>query len=261
MEFSQQKCALVVAHPGHELLVYGWMKSHAPRVFVFSDGSGREGGGRIHCSEEVVKAAGAQPGDVFGPLRDRMIYDAVLNGNHELFLQLAADLKDAWIRDEVDTILSDAYERRILGHDVCRLVVGAAIHAFTEATGRTVENFAYPIGGYYGNRPPSCAASPVELSLDDATFDEKHKVARNYPDPVIQHEIDVFTEKMGMDGVRTERIFRVEDRTGFDDDEPDSPLYEKHGEEQVKAGHYPETIRYAEHVKPLARALPDGVGG
>ena len=38
--------ALVVAHPGHELLAYGWLSRYRPSVFVVTDGSGRDGQAR-----------------------------------------------------------------------------------------------------------------------------------------------------------------------------------------------------------------------
>ena len=39
---SEDACtALVIGHPGHELLVHGWLEVARPIVFVFTDGSGR----------------------------------------------------------------------------------------------------------------------------------------------------------------------------------------------------------------------------
>lgn len=35
---SSGRAALVVAHPGHELRVYGWLEQARPRVFVLTDG-------------------------------------------------------------------------------------------------------------------------------------------------------------------------------------------------------------------------------
>lgn len=35
------RAGLMIAHPGHELLVHGWLEVAHPRVFVLTDGSGR----------------------------------------------------------------------------------------------------------------------------------------------------------------------------------------------------------------------------
>ncbi|HEX8245140.1 MAG TPA: hypothetical protein VF541_16635, partial [Longimicrobium sp.] len=46
--------ALVVAHPGHELRVYGWMERARPLVFVLTDGSGSGSEGRLESTTGVL---------------------------------------------------------------------------------------------------------------------------------------------------------------------------------------------------------------
>ena len=53
----RKRCALVVAHPGHELRVYGWLALRKPDVYILTDGSGHTGNSRLDswATEEDVR--------------------------------------------------------------------------------------------------------------------------------------------------------------------------------------------------------------
>ena len=55
---SDRRAALVIAHPGHELCVYGWLETVRPRVFILTDGSGRSGQSRLKSTEEILSVVG-----------------------------------------------------------------------------------------------------------------------------------------------------------------------------------------------------------
>ena len=42
MALSEQRAVLVVAHPGHELRVHGWLELARPTVCILTDGSGHQ---------------------------------------------------------------------------------------------------------------------------------------------------------------------------------------------------------------------------
>lgn len=69
---------LVVAHPGHELLLHDWMERLKPQVCVLTDGSGGQGPARLNETVRVVEATGASVGPVFGVAPDRSFYQAIL---------------------------------------------------------------------------------------------------------------------------------------------------------------------------------------
>ena len=79
------RSALLVAHPGHELLLHHWLEREHPIVFVLSDGSGGNGQDRCAASARVIHAAGASIGSVFGFASDKRWYAAILAGERELF--------------------------------------------------------------------------------------------------------------------------------------------------------------------------------
>ena len=78
--------ALVVAHPGHELRVHGWLEKARPQVFVLTDGSGPTGSSRLRSTTRVLDRAGATAGCIYGRLADRVFYQALLAGRPEGFL-------------------------------------------------------------------------------------------------------------------------------------------------------------------------------
>jgi len=50
---------LVVAHPGHELRVWGWLCAVKPTVCVLTDGAGSGGEPRIAMTTTLLREAGA----------------------------------------------------------------------------------------------------------------------------------------------------------------------------------------------------------
>src|SRR5258706_14972165 len=83
--FPGGSAALVVAHPGHELRVYGWLLEARPKVFVLTDGSGRTGRSRLSSTTKLGTDAGARFGRIYGRFTDIAVYEALLDGNFEVF--------------------------------------------------------------------------------------------------------------------------------------------------------------------------------
>src|SRR5437868_7875625 len=83
------RAALVIAHPGHELCLYGWLKLVRPLVFVLTDGSGHTGNSRIERTTSILKELGAETGSFYGRFSDVVIYEALLHHQFDLFVNLA----------------------------------------------------------------------------------------------------------------------------------------------------------------------------
>jgi len=81
MQFFREACgALVIAHPGHELRVHGWLEKARPLVFVLTDGSGRSGLPRLNSTRKVLLDAGAKTGPIFGRFTDAETYASIPRG-------------------------------------------------------------------------------------------------------------------------------------------------------------------------------------
>ncbi|PYT01250.1 MAG: hypothetical protein DMF65_07865 [Acidobacteria bacterium] len=66
--------AIVVAHPGHEVRLHGWLERERPLVLILTDGSGREGRSRIASTTRYLEKFGARRGRVFGRFTDLEVY-------------------------------------------------------------------------------------------------------------------------------------------------------------------------------------------
>jgi len=277
---GRPRAILVIAHPGHELRVHGWLEIAIPEVWILTDGSGRTSRSRIDSTTRVLKAIGALPGPVYGQMSDADLYHAVLTFDHRRFKDLVDQLAAALIRDRVECIAGDGAEGYNPAHDICRLVINAAIKLVKCRTSKQPLNYDFTLVG----TPSRCSEEPSSqslwLNLDDASFARKLSAARNYPElqaevasallgignePFRQHA-DLVERAHATFGVTELSNFRVECLRLINSDsesnpsfKDDVPFYEEYGERQVRAGHYQHVLRYSEHILPLAAALDSHV--
>jgi hypothetical protein len=270
---------LIVAHPGHEVRLHGWLEVNRPRVFVLTDGSGRTGRSRLGATRSYLENIGSQSGSFFGRFTDQTIYQAILECNFDFFIGLANELSEALLTEPPAYVVGDAREGYNTTHDVCRLLINCAVERVNRSTGRQVLNYDYAVV----NRPDSCPADLREqaiwLHLDEPTFKRKITAAQTfYPELLAEVEeslkgrsqgllkmyLDRYseagsaqgTDQRGLEMFRTECLWPV--RREWDASkafEAKAPFYERVGERQVAAGHYGQVIRYKEHMLPLAQAL------
>src|SRR5205807_7508802 len=99
---SFEKAALVVAHPGHELRVFGWLSQYQPRVYVITDGSGRSGVSRVPSTTALLQQIGAPAGEVFGVISDAGIYRAILKADLSFFLGLVDSLAASFVQHGIE---------------------------------------------------------------------------------------------------------------------------------------------------------------
>src|SRR6185436_1441495 len=96
--------ALIVAHPGHELRVHGWLERERPLVCVLTDGSGHSGVSRLPSTLRVLRRAGARPGPVFGRFTDRALYEVLLGGRIEILASVACELAKVLATEHVERV-------------------------------------------------------------------------------------------------------------------------------------------------------------
>jgi hypothetical protein len=144
---SSGRAVLVVAHPGHELSLTGWLAMMRPSVFVITDGSGQLGRSRLHSTTKVLLRTGARPGSIYGHVSDQEVYEAILRQDVGLFLRMAYDLAGWLILDGIDYVVGDSAEGYNPTHDVCRILVGGAVELATRLRGRPIGNYEYVVTG------------------------------------------------------------------------------------------------------------------
>ena len=250
--FREVRAALVIAHPGHELCVYGWIAKLRPRVFVLTDGSGHSRTPRIRHTTAILDRLGAAKGTCYGRFTDAEIYQALLKHDYNIFAELAAEIAEALVKEEVTCVIGDPSEGFNPTHDACRVIVDAAVARARERHDRTITNLEFAIDGQ-PNR--SLTGSTVEYSsvnLDNYTFAEKLGTARNYPG--VNEDVENLVRKYSAEAFRIEYLYRADN--GHEHTAADQkPFYEEYGAQRVREGYYEQVIRYREHLLPLARNL------
>ena len=170
----------MVAHPSHELRLHGWLEKAQPYVCVLTDGGGRSGDPRIERTTEVLSRAGATQGAIYGRLTDRQVYSAILNGDAELFARIVEELAQVFAEERIEYVAGDAAEGYNVTHDMCRVMIGAAVELAEYRYGHRVDNFDFAVVGPPDERPDELRNDAIRLLLDDGAFDRKVKAALNY---------------------------------------------------------------------------------
>ncbi|MDX1997993.1 MAG: hypothetical protein SF066_09765 [Thermoanaerobaculia bacterium] len=240
---------LVVAHPGHELRIHGWLCRHRPRTLVFTDGSGSKGEGRLASTAQVLAAAGVEAGAIFGRLSDQELYRLVLDGDYEAFDALAEEIAAEIVATGAVEVVADAAEGFNSGHDVCRLLVNTAVARAEARTGRPVRNLEFLLHG----APDAAAPGAEHVILDDTELERKFGAAHGYPE--MAHEVAEALARFGAEPFRHEVLRPVSYRFDLAGCSDQPPFYELHGEKRVAAGIYSRVLRFREHLEPLARHL------
>jgi hypothetical protein len=237
---------LLVAHPGHELLLYGWMQAARPLVCVLTDGSGHSGVSRLHYTRDLLASLGAREGAIFGRFTDREIYSVIREGRVEVLEALVDELAGVLRAHGIDMLVVDAMEGFNPVHDLCRILGGAA----ADRAGSVLQ-LEYPVH----DRPESYRGvdGAAVQDLDDATLADKLHAARAMSPAV--PDVAQMLAQWGDETFRVESLRPVRDWTARGWPLGERPLYERTGEERVAASKYDHVIRYDEHFAPLLSAL------
>lgn len=250
--YLDRRAALVIAHPGHELRVYNWLSLVHPSVFVLTDGSGHSGKSRLHRTTSILDSLGARPGSIYGRFTDADIYSAILAREVGLFISIAGELAEALRRDRIEYVVGDALEGYNPVHDVCRLIINAAVKQACQM-GNCIENFDVLLA-YKLDESPTAMAGYISIPVDARTAAEKLKVAGDYSELAL--DVQQVLAQEGIDSLGTEYLRPVNDNS-YHQLLQEPPYYEVYGEKQVTAGRYQQVIRYRDHVLPIGDALQE----
>ena len=262
--------ALVVAHPGHELVVFGWMEESRPVVNVLTDGSGRDGASRLPSTLRVLRETGAEPGGLAAAVTDRQFYTAILDGDIEVFVDLAVRLADELSARRPPYVAGDAREGFNPTHDICGMIVDAAV-ARVRRSGAVIGNYKFSLfephhrhacdarqrgicqvlGEEQVRRKLAAAHAYPELAaeVEWAFRGRSPKVLERYPD--LASVFDAAIDGMNERSFATECLLPAGPAAPADD----RPFYELYAERLVADGTYERAIRYRHHVQPIERAL------
>jgi hypothetical protein len=238
-ESAAQQALLVIAHPGHELRLYGWLHSVHADVVILTTGAGRCGGSRTDSSRRVLDEVGATPSSIFGRYSDLEIYSAFLNGQNRLFMELAADLASILRSKPYTAVVADPFEGHNPTHDVCRVLVEAALERVAARTGRVIPHYEYPL---INNHIPVSGDDDIHVCLDENELTKKIHAAFSYPE--LAAEVSMRLQLEGVSQQAKELLRRISRQSPSYSLPTEPPFY-----------HYPAVLRYREHFVPVSRAL------
>jgi len=235
--------AIVVAHPGHELVVHHLMERTQPSYFCLTDGSGCSGQPRIESTSTLLQRAGATPGAIYGRFSDREFYRLLLAQQTKVFADLAGELAQSLIDFDVRCVAGDAMEGFNPAHDICRALIDSAISVVEARSGRVLQNYEFAVYD-----APANGAS-ISLQLDDAALERKIAAATAYRE--MHDEVEAALGRAGRSAYAVESLRPASTQAMLERFETTPPAYEATGEQRVATGRYRDVIRYREHVRPV----------
>ena len=246
--------AVVVAHPGHELVVFHWMAQHRPIYCCLTDGSGGDATSRLASTTRLLNTVGASIGPIYGRYSDKQVYQLLLEGRVDVFVALAEELAAVLGEAGVECVAGDAVEGFNPVHDVCRLIINGAVQIVARRTGRHVRNYDFLLNGMHEPSHPES----IVVRLDEPSLERKLAAAHAYTE--IRHEVEAALGRHGRQAFAMECLHPVAEDARVTRFEHETPHYEHFGERRVTEGRYSEIIRYSQHVRPVARAIETAAG-
>lgn len=254
---QDRRAALVVAHPGHELRVHGWMELAQPSVCIFTDGSGHVGQSRLESTTKLLAQSGARPGLIYGRFKDAEIYAAILDNNVDLFMELAEELGEGLVREAVEYVVGDAIEGYNPIHDLCRSVINAAVEHVNRINNTRIANFDFLVVGQPDSRSDQGRTEEICLRLDEVALARKLAAAELYLE--LTDDVNKMTSDLGIAAFQLEVLRPVISAPRADGLIQAQPFYEQYGEKRVAQGFYRHVIRYQEHIVPIVDSLQNCV--
>ena len=251
------KTLLLVAHPGHELLLWKWLGAHRPDVVVLTDGSGSAGVPRLHHTQAVVREAGAAwlP-QLIPPVRDTDIYSALVEYRPALFRQWCDALTAHILEHRVERIVADQEEGFNPSHDLCRMLANIAAARAARA-GHEISSFEFPSLGHPGRGgriDGRCWITELSTTELEAKVSALRRYAAHSGGPLVQ-EVEELLATHGEQAYARECLFPAR-ATRYEAPVAGAakPYFEVRGEERVAQGVFPQVLR-TEHLQFVADTL------
>ncbi len=242
------RSALVIAHPGQELSIYGWLELVRPQVHVLTSGAVAAAQPRIAASAKLLDTIGAKKGSIFGRLSESELYSRILQGDTAYFQGLADELAAAFTASKVEFVVSGAAEGAHVASDVLRVVVDAAVAEDSARLGRAIENYEFINSPDANACPAELRRRSLRLLLYEEAFERKLEAAAQYVE--LAAEVRAALIASCLDAYRIECFWPS---TGLAASA--SRRWEQRAQSLVAAGEYPQAIRFREHIAPLVTKL------
>ncbi len=242
--WHNMRTALVLAHPGHEVLLHRFMEETRPVVFVLTTGKARDGELPISTTMRIVRRAGGKIGSIFGRCTDKGLLQAFIRKEKTRFNALAQELADAFLLNGIEFVVGDPAEGIDPAHDLCRLLIDTA-SAIAARIQPALKNYEYPLC----SRPMFRASSKI-LKVEGEAWFRKYSACKAYAHPV--EDVKRIIACWGIDALREEQYLRA---TPWSIQRRQGIIYTSRNDQPVPAVHF------QDHFLPVAHELLSYISG
>jgi hypothetical protein len=250
------RCAMVFAHPAHELAVLGLIQRLRPPLLFLTraDSAGEQE--REEFAREGLRQLGLAETTTFLGIAEAEVFRWLIEGDVRPVLALRARVLDWLDRTKPDAVFGDAFELTNVVHDLGRAVLDSALREWTRAN--PCRNFELPLASrtapeiwkFHIQEFPG--DTPEVFLLDAEQQRAKQGIADRMAGKLREAAIGA-------------QVFPLE-REVFREVPPDRDYavpppglrlhYDDWGRLQVARGKYREAILFDRHFAPLVRQLP-----
>lgn len=257
--------AMVFAHPAHELFVFGSVLRFQPDILFLSRGYRTGSLSGNESLQQVLQEFGFRGRVTVLPHEEGEIFARYLCGDFTWFAKLRDQVADWLSGVRPGTLFSDAYEHYNSAHDLCPLIVEAAVRKLPFRPERRLE---FPMAVYslshaqsnrYAGRQTTWSRhflSPSSLAAKRAIWDQVRAEAQQVDVPFRDGPAEI-TDAWPQERFATEYYQLTPHDREFD--LPPSDIcwadYDDRGRARVREGRAKQAITFAEHFVPLAQAL------
>ena len=141
---------------------------------------------------------------------DLEVYSAILNGDSKLFAGLVEELAQAFVDEQIEYVVGDATEGYSVTHDICRVMIDAAVDLAERRHGHHVANFDFLVVGPPDECPDELRNEAIRIELDDESFARKVNAALAYsPKLALTSKLHSAARRFRASGVFRSRSWRV----------------------------------------------------
>ena len=251
---SSAKTCLIMAHPGHELRIHGWLEEHRPDTYFLTDGSGRSGIDRLSFSRLTLTNAHCQ---LFGSddvWSDSQAYEVFLSGAIETITRRISRVAEHIHQANICTVVCDAIEGFNPVHDLCTVMAAMACRLTQRRHGTVIRLLSFPLEGH----PQSMATiDSVKFPLDSNAWNRKLRAIEQ--NTALQDEVERSFKRHGREAFQVEMLSPVDLESALRALQTEKPFYETHGEKRVATGAYSHVLRFQQHFQPLVSEIKNWV--
>lgn len=245
------KPLLLIAQPGHELKILGWLKTYLPDVIILTQGEGSIRSARLDQSTLLIHELGLRiRTDCLSPLPDQEVYRSILNQEGGLLLKHWFKVLYDFIKAEhITALVADSAEGCNPIPDLCRVLANQLTKQLCQE-GHEILNLEFPLLEHpqhaKHNNPPK-----IEIHLSPEQLKDKIDLARHYGigDQRLTEKIEMQFTRFGEEAFKIESLYPAE-MTDYEKNKTSNlkPHFETIGEQRKKEGLYSEIIT-AEHLR------------